>query len=68
MKNIISRTEEVRVMAKRFGRYRYVAKNSGVSYEWLVKFSNGKIPNPTVSNVSSLEDFFKTHDVPENAA
>jgi hypothetical protein len=68
MKNIMSRTEEVRDRAKQFGSYRYVADNSGVSYEWLVKFANRKIPNPTVSNVSNLEDFFKKHDAAGKAA
>jgi hypothetical protein len=60
--NILSRTDEVREKAKNYGRYRYVADQSGVGYEWLVKFATGKIPNPRVDNVSALEDFFKNHE------
>lgn len=55
---ILESTEEIRAKAKEFGRYRYVAEKSGVSYEWLSKFAAGSIVNPTVENVHKLELFF----------
>jgi hypothetical protein len=57
--NILEFTKKVSKEAKRFGRYRYVAAESGVSYEWLTKFANGKIPNPTIENVHKLDQFFR---------
>jgi hypothetical protein len=56
--SILSVTEKVRARAKSFGRYDYVAKESGVGYQWLTKFSVGSIKNPTVANVAKLERFF----------
>lgn len=55
---ILSHTAEIRDMTKKYGQYRYVADKSGVSYEWLCKFSVGKIKNPTIENVHKLELFF----------
>lgn len=60
--DIIKITENVRDKAKAFGRYRFVAGKSGVSYEWLVKFAVGKIPNPTIENINKLIVFFNDHD------
>lgn len=60
--DILKITEEIRKRTKQFGRYRFVSKMSGVSYEWLVKFAVGKRPNPTIENVNKLELFFLKHD------
>jgi transcriptional regulator with XRE-family HTH domain len=57
--NILQRTEEIRKKAQEYGQYRDVAEKSGVGYEWLTKFASGKIKNPGVDKVSSLEDFFR---------
>jgi hypothetical protein len=62
MKNIIERTNEIRDRAKKYGKYRHVSRESGVGYEWLVKFAAGKIGNPRVESVSALEDFFKKNN------
>jgi predicted transcriptional regulator len=59
--NILQRTEEIRKKAQAYGQYRDVAEKSGVGYEWLAKFAAGKIKNPGVDKVSSLEDFFRDH-------
>lgn len=60
--NILDRTQEIRDMTKKFGRYRLVAEKSTVSYEWLCKFAVGKIINPTVDNVFKLEQFFLNNE------
>lgn len=60
--NILSITEKIRSQTREFGKYRYVAEVSGVSYEWLVKFAVGKISNPTVENINKLEKFFHDQD------
>jgi len=53
--NIVS---EIRGKVKDAGNYRALAENSGVGYEWLCKFSRGVIKNPTVDNISKLQNYF----------
>ena len=57
---ILNKVKNVRDLAKEHGKYRILSEKSGVSYEWLTKFANGKITNPTVINVAKLESFFNT--------
>jgi hypothetical protein len=66
--NILERTEHVRKKAKQFGRYRFVADESGVGYEWLTKFARGTIKNPRVDNIDALDKFFNKHPSKDNAA
>lgn len=60
---IIETTEKIRRLAHAHGRYRELAKSAGVGYEWLSKFSTGKIRNPCVTNVAALEEFFSVQPV-----
>ena len=55
---ILDKVIDIRNLARNHGRYRVLSQKSGVSYEWLTKFANGKITNPTVGNVAKLEVFF----------
>lgn len=36
---------------------RIIAANSGVGYQWLAKFSQGRISDPGVSKVQQLHDY-----------
>lgn len=63
--NILNRTQEIRDKTRSYGRYRFVADKSNVSYEWLCKFAVGKIINPTVENVYKLEQFFLNIEIEE---
>ena len=38
----------------RRGSWRDIAKQSGVSYSWLSKFANGRIPNPGYATLCKL--------------
>lgn len=76
---ILDHVKSIQRKAKEVGNYRFVAKQSGVGYEWLSKFSRGLYPNPTVENVAKLEAYFldnenfsdchccKNNDVKSNA-
>lgn len=36
-----------------------IAKGAGVGYEWLQKFSQRAVKNPTVTRVQKLHDYLK---------
>jgi transcriptional regulator with XRE-family HTH domain len=40
----------------RLGFWRQISSESGVSYSWISKFVNGKIPNPGVETLRALRD------------
>lgn len=56
--SIIDLSKKLQDDVHNYGRYRQVSEQSGVSYEWLIKFVNGKIPNPGINNVEKLRQFF----------
>jgi len=60
--NIFDNVNLIRSRVREIGNYRLMSKKYGVSYEWLCKFSAGKITNPTIENISKLEAFLKSHD------
>ena len=64
---IIEHTQEIRKMTKEFGRYRFVAEKSDVGYEWLCKFSVGKVKNPTIDKIHKLEEFFLNNSANDNS-
>jgi len=37
------------------GQITRIAKESGISYSWLIKFASGHISNPTVRSLRRLE-------------
>ena len=41
---------------------REVAAGSGVGYEWLAKFSQGRIGDPGVRKVQALHDFLASRE------
>ena len=57
--NILDKVKYIRIAVQKRGRYRIIAKESGVGYEWLTKFASGSIKNPTVINIAKLELYFK---------
>lgn len=55
---ILNYVDSYRDKVKAIGDYIYVAQQSGVSYHWLTKFTQGSIKNPTIENIAKLENFF----------
>lgn len=55
--SLISRIRKVQAEASaRSFTLDALAKKADVSISWLSKFANGKIPNPTVSSISKVND------------
>ena len=50
----LTRDLEIRAKSQR-GNYRRISDSYGIDYSWLVKFANGKMPNPTVDNLHALQ-------------
>jgi hypothetical protein len=59
---IFDRVTQLRQLVKNSASLRHVSEQSGVTYAWVVKFSNGIIENPTVENVAKLESYFFPSD------
>lgn len=66
--DILNLSKKLQMTAKRYGRYRFVAEKSGVSYEWLAKFANGRIPNPGIESIDKLQKFFASISEDQDAA
>lgn len=58
--NILHHVNLLQIKAKTTGNYRATSEEAGLSYQWLAKFAQGKLPNPTVSNIAKLEVFFES--------
>jgi transcriptional regulator with XRE-family HTH domain len=43
-------------LRNRRGDWRTIAARSGISYSWLSKFANGRIPNPGYASLLSLQE------------
>lgn len=55
---ISERVKQIRKLVKEQASLRLLAEASGVSYAWVIKFSSGRISNPTVENIAKLESYF----------
>lgn len=42
-------------LAQRRGEWKALADASGVSYSWISKFANNKIPNPGIETLRKLQ-------------
>ena len=47
------------LLVRRRGDWAEIAAGSGVSYSWLSKFVNGRIPNPGFATLCKLHDYLK---------
>ena len=56
--SISERVKQIRELVKEQSSLRILAETSGVSYAWVIKFSNGSIANPTIENIAKLEAYF----------
>lgn len=52
--------ETMKLLEERKGSWPRVAKESGVGYEWLIKFSRGEIPKPGFEPVTKLYTYLKS--------
>jgi len=57
--DILDKVKQIRLTVMNRGKYRVIAEESGVGYQWLTKFASGVIQNPTVINIAKLETYFK---------
>lgn len=55
---VLEHVEVIRHRVKAQGDYVRMSGIAGVSDSWLVKFANGKIPNPTVDSIDKLEQIY----------
>lgn len=46
-------------LRSRKGDWGVIASEAGVSYSWLTKFANNKIPNPGVITIERLDGILK---------
>lgn len=51
--------ETLKMLEEQKGRWPKVAKEAGVGYEWLMKFSRGEIPKPGFEPVTKLYTYLK---------
>ena len=54
------------LLVRRRGDWAEIAAGSGVSYSWLSKFVNGRIPNPGFATLCKLHDYL-AHRKPKAA-
>ena len=47
------------LLAKADESRKVIANNSGVGYDWLTKFAQGRIPDPGVTRLQKLHDYLK---------
>ena len=60
--SIIETTNHLRKLVRSSNGIEKLAKEIGVTYSWLSKFSDGRIANPTVDNLAKVERFFIKKD------
>lgn len=46
-------------LPKRRGKFEEIAKAVDVSYSWISKLANNRIPNPGVVTIDKLADYLK---------
>jgi transcriptional regulator with XRE-family HTH domain len=55
---ILDRIETIRTKGREAGKYLEHSRRIGVTYHWYSKFCQGKMKNPTIENISKVEEFF----------
>lgn len=55
---VIQDIEELRARLRTAVAVGKIARATGLSYSWLMKFRHGKIVNPTLRSVTALREFF----------
>lgn len=50
-----SLVEQTRASLTRYhGRYPEIGRKAKLSYSWVTKFAQGRVPNPTIRNIEAL--------------
>jgi hypothetical protein len=55
MTNLLEQTRQM--LSRETATHQAIADGAGVGYHWLVKFSQGRIPDPRISRIQKLHDF-----------
>lgn len=63
MRSRLTRTEQARAYVRsRRGEYSVLKAETGYSYDWIAKFGQGAIPNPSASRVDRLLELRDTRE------
>jgi len=54
----ITEVEALRLRLSKAAGVKDIARETGLSYSWLMQFRHGKILNPTVRSIDMLKKFF----------
>lgn len=59
MTNLINDTETLRQLLLAASNVKGIARETGLSYSWLMQFRHGKIENPTIRSLQVISGYFK---------
>ena len=60
--NLLARRDDlIAELYRRQGDWPEIAKAAGISYSWLCKFAQRKIPNPGIESLSQLDAALRSH-------